>query len=352
MKNETNIIKQIYYDETTGKVTIYDKLNNNYSCNMYGDKLPKFLPRITGFANFKERKDYMEMINVNEIDRSIYRPQNTKFEGYFQFPKPLSAPFFNENLAKKEKKKLLEKLEKTKNGLSLAKNKNLLELKSNQGLHYFTSSLNLEDESSKIKFMKLIDNYIEEFKIENKYKLDLLETDPKVKALKKLRKILSINLGNKIINNRKIESPRNEFKIKYMENLKEFRNPERLIGNPLKKTITWFNSIVKGGRENRNKESISATPTSSTILNATNNVNNITNNQSQIIDVNNLYKTFSFYGREDKYANNLTFISNLEEREENMMNETKIKERNFLNTFYDNEKRLLKGYKVIFNLII
>jgi hypothetical protein len=106
-----------------------------------------------------------------------------------------------------------------------SKNKHLLELKSNEGLHYLTSSLTLNDDTSKEKFINLIDRYIEEFKNENKYKLDLLKTNPNIRAVKKLKKLMKQNFGTLLIYKRKVAEPGINIKEKYLENIIAFKKP-------------------------------------------------------------------------------------------------------------------------------
>ncbi len=51
--------KLIWFDENSGELVLNDGNNNQFKCNIYGDKLPEFLPEISGTASFKERKDKM-----------------------------------------------------------------------------------------------------------------------------------------------------------------------------------------------------------------------------------------------------------------------------------------------------
>lgn len=51
--------KLIWFDEVSGDLFLYDELNNPFKCNIYGDKLPTFLPNISGASSFKERKEIM-----------------------------------------------------------------------------------------------------------------------------------------------------------------------------------------------------------------------------------------------------------------------------------------------------
>ncbi len=79
-------------------------------------------------------------------------------------------------------------------------------------MNYFTSSLKFVDPESKKKLIKSIDKYIEDFKLENKYKPDMVNKDSQVKALRKLKKKLNINEGTNMINGRRLPSPNKEVK--------------------------------------------------------------------------------------------------------------------------------------------
>ena len=73
-----NIIKQIYLDENSNRIFIFDNQNNSYECNLYGDKLPKYLPEITGRANFQKREEKNQIMKLNfETNKCLYRPQTS-----------------------------------------------------------------------------------------------------------------------------------------------------------------------------------------------------------------------------------------------------------------------------------
>lgn len=111
---------------------------------------------------------------------------------------------------------------------NIEKNLHLLDLKDNQGLNYFTSSLKYNDQESKRKLLKSIDKYIDDFKIENKYKPDMVNKDPQIKALKKLQFKLNSNDNTKLINGRRLPSPNKEVK-------KLFTSVEKLLKEGKKK---------------------------------------------------------------------------------------------------------------------
>ena len=111
---------------------------------------------------------------------------------------------------------------------NIEKNLHLLDLKDNQGLNYFTSSLKYNDQESKRKLLKSIDKYIDDFKLENKYKPDMVNKDPQIKALKKLQFKLNSNDNTKLINGRRLPSPNKEVK-------KLFTSVEKLLKEGKKK---------------------------------------------------------------------------------------------------------------------
>jgi hypothetical protein len=105
-----------------------------------------------------------------------------------------------------------------KETLKIDKNIEQFDKIENQGIPYFTSSLAISDNSSKAKVIKSIDNYILKFKEQNKYKLDLVKKDPKIKALKKMKKMLLENDGDMLINGRSIPKP-NESMVKRLQEI-------------------------------------------------------------------------------------------------------------------------------------
>jgi len=105
-----------------------------------------------------------------------------------------------------------------KETLKIDKNIEQFDKIENQGIPYFTSSLAISDNSSKAKVIKSIENYILKFKEQNKYKLDLVKKDPKIKALKKMKKMLLENDGDMLINGRSIPKP-NESMVKRLQEI-------------------------------------------------------------------------------------------------------------------------------------
>jgi hypothetical protein len=113
-----------------------------------------------------------------KIDEKCYYPTLGKFEGYTSFPQPISSPFFNckdTGSTEKNKLKLIETLNKN---FKCEKVLEIFNKKVNQGISYFTSPLgsNADSESNskkdKIRLLKIIDDYFEEYRLKNKYKLN------------------------------------------------------------------------------------------------------------------------------------------------------------------------------------
>ena len=121
-KNEFDYIKNLCYDTDTGKITINDSENNIYKSDIFGRKIPKFLPHITGLKN-RYNKNELEQKNLFRQKRVLnlksistkeslgnntninisrnkkgyinYTPVIRKFEGYSKFPRPRGPPLLN-----------------------------------------------------------------------------------------------------------------------------------------------------------------------------------------------------------------------------------------------------------------
>jgi len=148
----------------------------------------------------------------------------------------LSSPFINERFSNENKKLLINKFENA-NRFKTKKNKHLLTLQSNRGLHYFTSSFRVVDERTKFHFIKLIDNYIQDRLNTNKYESDVVFKDPKVKALKKLKKLMLLNKGDKKVFGRETSAPN-------IEHLKKFKLIDQNMKNFPKKNDSLFNKYM------------------------------------------------------------------------------------------------------------
>jgi hypothetical protein len=220
------VIRQIYFDENSGRLMLSDDNNNHYLCNLYGDKLTEFLPGVSGVVSQMERGINFE--HKYKISDKQYLPSIRFFEGYNHFPRPKVPPF--DNMNRNNKEKLMNLL---KNNFKCEKVLELFNVKTNIGLHYLTGQL-MKDETknNRLGLLKLIDNYFEEYKQINKYKLNLMPKDPVIKALKRFKKLLLENIDINVVHGRTLKSPSVHIEKKYKQirdkiKLKKFNN----VGN-------------------------------------------------------------------------------------------------------------------------
>jgi hypothetical protein len=341
------LIKELYFDDFSGKIMIHDSYNNDYECNIYGEKLSKFLPNITGTLGAEERKKNKLNKSVDDKNKTkeYYHPQTTKFEGYFQYPNPLSAPFFNEKISEEAKKTLLKDVEKTIKFKS-KKNQNFLTLKSNSGLHYLTSSFKYVNENTKYSLIKMIDEYISIKIKENKYGKENVMQDSKIKALKKLKNLLLMNCGDKKIFNKENDKPENKQFEVFINVQKQLKHYPKENEYNLKKYIKFLN-----------KEFIQKkpyTPASSNFF-SEENMHNSNNIYNKTMTSNNYYyntQNFNPINTEREKIQNLNsrpvtlggngVITTDKENNFNFNNKDKDKE----NNFYNNTKTSFLSYAI------
>jgi hypothetical protein len=209
-------VKFIVEDLSTGKLRVSDTNNFHALCDIYGNPLPKFKKDLTGCISRSVDNTYLDS-RINKFKQSDYIPTTTRLEGYFPFPSPLSCPFgnrqiqikYNSNL-KDKAQSIYTKTEKNSTIFQIPKNEN-------KGVSYLTHSFNLNDLSFRDKnsMNKLIENYYQERKEENKYKLNILDSDPHMIAVRKFQKWMVNNLGDKKINGRILNSPSKKMKMEY-----------------------------------------------------------------------------------------------------------------------------------------
>ena len=213
---------QIKFNSETGKFYLIDYNNNIFECNLYGEKLNQFKIDTTGISSYKERlKD--NLINEIKFDYNpseYYHPNSNKFEGYFQFPRPLSLPFVNEI---KNPQKMIDEIKK-ENRFKYTKPSILnlkIPIKDNSCiLEYITSQVSEKTTIEKEKKIKLylidiIDDYIKEKCLENKYNIDFEKTDHNIRALKNFKNLLKINLNKGEINGKIYKFPDKNFQTNY-----------------------------------------------------------------------------------------------------------------------------------------
>lgn len=270
------VVKQIIFDEQTGRLILSDNNNNHYFCDIYGRKKTTFLPYISGHCTYKERLGKL-LNSLDTVERPIdsfdkfkhkyYLPCVKKFEGYFPFPNPVSKPFSNipkYEISDQYREKLVKVLVKH---FKVNKNEKIFNIPEgeNKGASYFTYPINPDDYSKddRDSLIKLIDEHFAEFREQYKYKMNLMPKDPVVKALKRFKNLLLQNEDIKVINGRTLPAPSDEVKEKYTiiaktmkklknndndkdkrsrSNIKVFQSPDIIAGSPNKVT-NMFNTV-------------------------------------------------------------------------------------------------------------
>ena len=154
----------------------------------------------------------------NEKGLIEYYPQTRKFDGYFNFPRPLSPPFYNipnyimKDATKKELINHLEKYFSNEDSKKFVRNKNF-----KPEVSYLTGDLNefdvLKEDSEKI--LKLIKNTLNSIKEEYALKMNMFNNLPMVKALYQFRKYIKENKESILINNHRLRKPNSTIKKKY-----------------------------------------------------------------------------------------------------------------------------------------
>ena len=228
--------KEIFFDEITGEIMLCDE-NYNYLCDIYGEKKSSFKPYITGHCNFSERiQDYSKdptltieknqllgLVKNYKLEPKAYLPTIRKVEGYCHMPNPLINLLANQtHIKEKNIKKLIDVL---RMHYKSNKVKSYFDATTNKGISYLTSPMKFDN--SKIdrdKIIAKIDEFIEEYKLKNKYKLDLLKKDPLVIALRRFRKYLVLNENIKVIHGRKLPEPSGYIASKFEHVSNELRN--------------------------------------------------------------------------------------------------------------------------------
>jgi hypothetical protein len=207
------VIKQINFNQLTGKLILSDDMDNHYFCDIYGNQLKKFLPGITGSPNNStKRKDLFDISEGRDNRSNIYAPANfknknnflpylpitNKFEGYSKFPQPLSSPFFNlgkNEISQDNRKKLIKTLKKHFFNKKVISQFEFLEKKiENNHLSYMMVPINFDRrEEDKECLISLIDEHFDNFRKENRFNADQIFKDPMMKALKRFRQLLVDN---------------------------------------------------------------------------------------------------------------------------------------------------------------
>lgn len=244
--------KQIEYNIENSKLTLIDYNNIKFECNLFGEELPTFKPYVTGTAMFKQRKDLNYIKPINFAYDTLYHPRNRHFEGYFAYPRPLSLPFINEC---SDPSLFIQAITDEKR-IHTEKNKRVMALKipskdNNSKLVFLTSTIAMEGNDTKKYLIDLINKYIEELKTENKYALNKVTNDPNVKALKRFKKILKLNLGENVVNGKTIDKPDEKYKEEYSIITKILHHKKKEVKdtNDMYKDLSSFKTVPKIQKE-------------------------------------------------------------------------------------------------------
>ena len=242
------VIKQINFEESSGKLILTEDDNTQYYCDIYGDKICSFLPEITGQRNSPVKRSELTRDKLGQNlkpnirnSSGLYLPIINKFEGYSKFPQPLSPPFYNldhnlkHDMSSENKRKLIKTLKKHFTNRKVVNQFALCSMnEDNNHLTYMMTPLKVcvdYNEGDKISLIKLIDEHLLDYNQKNRYKIDKIGKDPVIKALKRFRLLLeeskNVNVEKKLNLNRPSE------KI-----LEKYKN----IKNKMKKNIPKMNS--------------------------------------------------------------------------------------------------------------
>ena len=261
--------KEIVYDTDHNKYYLkYEKDRKLYGANLFGNKTPKMMTNIF-LSTYKEKVLSHSMDKINfKFDNSSYRPQNTKFEGYAQFARPLVLPFTN--VAQPQAKKYLsETIGKFKNNFLTPKNKIIFSTKLNQGLDFYTGTItNIADNKGKNLFLKKINECLNKENKENDCtnKGKSLE-ESELRALRKIKKKLISNSTN-VIFGRKLKKPNKKFIPKFRLNYNiYFRNPIQKIKQQKTEKKDYFKDLYQALNKDEVKEYLSSINPKTTLNN-------------------------------------------------------------------------------------
>ena len=243
-ENKNPIYKNICYEMDTNKLMINDSENNQYLCDVFGRKITKFLPNITGSINrykcpslfhgdnsfFQSTNFFPSMNNttknssLNKLNNSLnkkqinYYPTTRKFEGYSKFPRPIGPPLTNipdYDIREKNKRKIIDHLNDYFEDFTAKKD--IVRKNENKGVSFLTGDLNQCDliKHDTEQSLKLIRNTLNNYREEYKLKLNIMHKDPNVKALNQFKKNLLLNRHANIINGRLLDEPCEKIKKNY-----------------------------------------------------------------------------------------------------------------------------------------
>ena len=265
------LISNLCYDSNTGRFILIDNQNNHYMCDLFGRRLGNFNSRVTGMYNRYQKKKLKPLAisqnieKYNSISTVPKTPNKISFVGYFpmirkfqegcNLPKAKAPPFFNlqtDELTAKNKKELSEHLttyfsnDFSKNSISLDANKRIMPYLTCDLTDYSSCREDFE------KLGKIIDDTIENYKNQYKNKLNILNKNPIVKALKQFKNYLSLNKDTKIVNGYKLSQPPDKIIQKKNINEKIIRN--RYFINKEKNNKKSLLRLINNNNDNQTKK--------------------------------------------------------------------------------------------------
>ena len=347
IKEQEPIIKNVYFDDESGKLYLIDNQNHQYLCDLFGRKKTKFLPNITGFQH--SRNSSLNFIYSTEkaktkIETSkfqIYYPTPRKFEGYTQFPRPLVPPFSNISDLN-DKQKLVDNLKKY---YSTKENKRSNSITNdNKGISYLTADVNEYDflEINSNKLLKLINNTFDYYREEYKYKMNTFSENPVIKALVEFKKNILLNKNYKIINGRKLKEPSQKIEQKYQIIKENFQKVKHKIKNI---------NILNNDNNVKNKPLIfrNASKTISHFRTFSNRFPNkiagIKNIETFSYAKKNNLENFKCNDEESDHLSVVSKMSAIEKKYEKTNCKMRCKTMRIIKKINENETNLLKGFK-------
>ena len=196
---------------------------SDYRCDFFGRHFPKFDPDISGTLSGKQRKKLTPLsIDYSNIPKlknySDYFPITRKFEGYGQFPHPLSVPFSNIptwEVKPRNRAGLINQLQKFSSSDEYLKIMN--KSNDNKGLSYLTRDLTEFDtvKNDGLILIDTINKTFDEYKEQYKNQLNTFDKLPAVKALKNFKKVLEKNSEKNIVNGKELKNYGEDIKKQY-----------------------------------------------------------------------------------------------------------------------------------------
>ena len=266
--NNIDYHKQICYDYDTNSYTMFNGEKSDYRCDFFGRHFPKFDPDISGTLSGKQRKKLTPLsIDYSNIPKlknySDYFPITRKFEGYGQFPHPLSVPFSNIptwEVKPRNRAGLINQLQKFSSSDEYLKIMN--KSNDNKGLSYLTRDLTEFDtvKNDGLILIDTINKTFDEYKEQYKNQLNTFDKLPAVKALKNFKKVLEENSEKNIVNGKELKNYGEDIKKQYdavyscIKSSKGIKNEKIILPkiNNDKNTFNKSNKRYNNDKKNEN----------------------------------------------------------------------------------------------------